>query len=131
MKIIYNALLLTKESRSLLLKTFPPAHQNVFGEHITLEFNPKELPNNIGEIVEVEVIGHKKDKKGQAVVVNIGNERTKNKVPHITISVDKNEKPFYSNQLLSDMDWTKTKPLLLKTTVASFVNGKFITKLDH
>ena len=125
--ILYNSVLLDKESKELLLKKFPPKHPKVFAEHCTLEFKPNDLPKNLGEKVELEVIGYAEDDKGQAIVVKLQSGIvSNNKVPHITISVV--DKPFYSNELVGK-GYQEIVPFKLFGTIAANIEGKNVTRI--
>lgn len=122
-KIIYNSLLLTQESKEKLKRKFPGIHPNHFGEHITLEFEPKYMPENIGDEVVVDVIGHACDDSGEAVAVSLTTIRSQNETAHITISMNDGIKPSYSNALLTK-GYEPFKSFKLTTIVSSFVAGK-------
>jgi hypothetical protein len=122
-KIIYNALLLTPKSKELVFRKFKGIHPNKYGEHVTLEFSPRHMPDNIGDIVNIEVIGYSSDDKGEALVVSLNTVSSKNKVPHITLSTASGVKPFYSNELLSH-GYESITPIKIETVVSSFVAGK-------
>lgn len=123
-KVLYNCVLLDPESKKQLLEKFPPKHPKVFAEHVTLQFAPKERVQNLGEAVKLKVIGYAEDDKGQAVTVELPNGLTsKNKIPHVTISVT--EKPVYSNELLAK-GFQKVEPFELSGVIAENIDGKFI-----
>lgn len=103
-KTIYWAVLLDEKSRGILKATFKPRHAKVYAEHTTLVFNPHQIheakwSKRLGEKVELSVIGHAHDDKGDAVVVK-GIEREDGGIAHITISCADGTKPVYSNVLL-------------------------------
>jgi hypothetical protein len=123
-KIIYNALLLTPESQAVIKRKFPGKHPNYYGEHITLEFAPKFMPDNVGDEIIVDVIGHSFDISGEALVVSLNTMRSANDVPHITISTANGIKPYYSNKLLQGGFEPLDAPFKIRTHVSSFVAGQ-------
>lgn len=130
MKTIYWAALLTKDSHNILLKTFPPLHDKVYAEHITLAFSPnKEVEDGfaaiIGNEVCIEVIGYAFDDNGQAIVVN-GVDRLDGETTHITISCAEGIKPVYSNELLEKQKIQKVDKLKLRGIIAKYTNRGWI-----
>ena len=69
MNIIYSAIFLDEISHKKLLKFFPPIHEKVFAHHSTIEFKPKSVDFEIGEDVELIVLGEVSDEKCQTVLV--------------------------------------------------------------
>lgn len=103
---VYIGIFLTPSSRAQLLRDFPAVHENVFADHVTLVFRPKEsdLANfDFGSIVRLKVVGYAQDQDGSAVLVDLPPEIEKlsQRNPHITISTAPGIKPFYSNKLIS------------------------------
>jgi hypothetical protein len=101
----YVSAKLTPMARARLLKTFPALHGDVRADHMTIWYDPPErvldqVEPLIGKKVQLKVVGYAEDDKGQAVVVKT-RLPTKNRHPHITISVDPGTKAVYSNDLLS------------------------------
>jgi|GEM_PF-1094378 len=96
---MYIAIKLDKKSKQALLGTFPPKHENVFADHVTLFFNPSiddQKAFEIGKEVTFSVVGEAFDENGQAVEVILPDGiKSKNKHPHITISTSLKTKPFY------------------------------------
>lgn len=81
-----------------LLKRFPPKHKKVFGDHSTIEFDPKNLENiEIGKKYPIKIIGRASDEFGDDLLVE--NIKSKNKYPHITLSRGENAPPLYSKIL--------------------------------
>jgi len=98
----YFAIVLSKESQDLLLKTFPPMHPKIFAHHVTVAYKPtediyKKLEKYLNSKIEIDVCGYAEDEKGQAVVAEA--DLLKDKVHHITISTN-NVPPVYSNELI-------------------------------
>jgi hypothetical protein len=124
-KIIYNSLLLTPESKAVIKRKYPGVHPNYYGEHVTLEFQPKFMPDNIGDEVIIEVTGYAVDSRGEALVVKLNTVTSSNDVPHITLSTAHGTKPFYSNDLLKDKFRIATlkNPFKIKTVISSFIGG--------
>lgn len=108
---------LDKESRSKLLSRFGRKHTGrVTAHHVTVAFKPTEGEMRafpVGKEVDVKVIGHGFDNRGQAVVVEVDGVSVKNAVPHVTVSVAEGTKPVYSNTLLSE-GYDRVEPFVLK-----------------
>lgn len=123
---VYIGVFLTPESRSKLLRTFPPQHQDIKADHVTLVFKPKDSDLagfQIGQRVQFQVVGYAVDQKGQAVAVRLPpdvNRLSKNKNPHITISVSPGTKPVYSNVLLDQGEVSSVRPLTLEGVLDQF-----------
>ena len=130
-KTIYWAVLLEKEHSKALQAIFQPAHPNIYAEHTTIVFQPDEEQDvkwmkRLGERVELLIVGHAKDDKGDAVVVE-GIEREGGGIPHITLSCADKTKPFYSNALLAK-GFTKTLPVRVVGIIARYTSQGWITK---
>jgi hypothetical protein len=101
-KAVYIGVFLTPDSKNLLLSYFPPKHQEIHADHMTIKFAPSELElgnTPISQKVKLEVIGVGHNDLVQAVLVRgVSSDNTH---PHITISVNKREggKAKYSNDL--------------------------------
>jgi hypothetical protein len=81
-----------------LLKRFPPKHKKVFGQHSTIEYQPKNLAGiEIGKEQQIKIIGRAFDEFGDDLLVE--NPKSKNKYPHITLSRGEGAVPLYSNIL--------------------------------
>lgn len=103
---LYIGIFLSKAERAKLLRDFPPVYDNVFADHVTLIFKPKEsdLSNYpLGTIVRLKVVGYAQDQNGSAVTVDLpsGIKTSPGQKPHITISTANGVKPVYSNKLIS------------------------------
>lgn len=103
---VYIGIFLSTSERAKLLRDFPPVHENVFAEHVTLVFRPKESDpalEVIGKIVRLKVVGYAQDQDGSAVLIDLPPEIRKigKREPHITISTAPGIKPAYSNKLIS------------------------------
>lgn len=126
---VYIGIFLTPQSKSKLLKAFPPAHKDLHGDHVTLIFKPSEEELEkfeIGKTVRFQVSGYAVDEKGQAVAVNLPSDLrslSKNKIPHVTISVAPGTKPVYSNELL-ERETQKTPSITLEGIVDTFPRTK-------
>lgn len=126
MKIIYNAVVLTDESRRKLMEKIPPKFNNTFYHHITINFGVQSLPDNIGETVSFDVVGLAEDDSGQAVVVS-GVERNDNGIPHITLSTADGVKPVYSNKLVA-VGFRNITPFSLEGVVKSFTSDGWVSQ---
>lgn len=81
-----------------LLKRFPPKHENVFGQHSTIEFKPENLKGiEVGKELKIKIIGWAYDEFGDDLLVE--NHKSKNKYPHITLSRAENAPLLYSKIL--------------------------------
>lgn len=101
-KAVYFGVFLTPEAKELLLSHFPPKHQEIHADHMTIKFAPSELEVGnvpISQKVKLEVIGVGHNDLVQAVLVR--GVLSENAHPHITISVNKGKggKPKHSNDL--------------------------------
>ena len=106
---VYVGVFLDDSSRTRLLRDFPPKHPNVYADHVTLVFRPKEgelEEFDMGEEVEIEVVGYAEDESGSAVTVKLPPKlkRLSQRNPHVTISTANGVKPFYSNKLIAKTD---------------------------
>ena len=104
---VYIGVFLTPSSRQQLLRDFPPVYENVFADHVTLIFKPKEddlRQYDLGSIVRLKVVGYAQDQKGTAVLIDLPPEikTSPGQKPHITISTAQGIKPFYSNKLIAN-----------------------------
>lgn len=102
---------LTPESQERLLQAFPPVHPEVKAHHLTVAYDPdtaflERYRAKEGQTVQLSVIGHSADERGQAVAVA---GPSTNMVPHVTISVAPGTDAVYSNELL-DKGWEPARP---------------------
>ena len=100
MKVIYSGIFLTPESKTQIQKQFPARHSNEKYHHITLCYKPtgrqvKKL--NIGQYVDIKVIGHYQDEKMDGLLVS-----TKFGIGHITMSVVNGVSPKEINNILEE-----------------------------
>jgi hypothetical protein len=103
-RVSYSAIVLTDKSHDQLLNHFHAIHPEVFAHHMTIKMGPLEGEDRseIGKTVKLRVISKASDDKVQAVgVQQMGGPKSQNKIPHITISVNRENggKPFLSNKL--------------------------------
>jgi hypothetical protein len=128
--LVYTALLLTEKSKKKFKETFPGVHLKnggkFYGEHVTLEFKPKRVPDIIGEMFYIDIDGNYfVDEKGEAVKVKLPNGiKSKNKNPHITISCANTIKPFYSNELIENGKAKDIGKLKLEVIASAYFGGK-------
>lgn len=95
--ILYTGLFV--DDIKLLLDMFPPIHEIKYAHHSTIQFQPDSLDGiEVGKKNKIKIIGRVFDEKGDVLLV--GNIKSKNKFPHITISCRKDTQPVYSNELL-------------------------------
>ncbi len=117
----YSAVVLTNKSRDVLLKKIKPVHNDVIAHHMTIKMG--ELKENdrefLGREVVLEVTAHAIDDKVQAVMVaQVSPQPTsKNKIPHITISVNRANKgkPVMSNDL---SNWMVIEPFEISGVIS-------------
>jgi hypothetical protein len=121
--VIFTAIMLNEADKSSLLRSFPPKHHLVQDGHITLQFRPGILPDNLGKEVNVQVFGYANDDKADAVAVKLFEVESKNEIPHITLSVREDTKPIYANELLKK-GYEAVEPLMLKGRIAAFIGGQ-------
>jgi len=128
MKIIYWAVKLGDKSKTELLNAFRPIHKKIFGEHMTLAFNPDQATNEMmekiaGQVVSMKVIGMGSDNNGQAVVVEPSVNRIDGEVNHITISCAEKVSPVYSIKLLNqEYRYLKSNQITLTGTIQKFTD---------
>lgn len=121
----YLGLFLSPGSRREILERFPPKHQGLRTDHVTLLFGPDEEQfaefqekHPLGERHEFKVVGYAEDDRGQAVVVELpeGFARPKHGEPHVTISVAPGTSAVYSNELV-ERGYEKVEPFTVKGVV--------------
>jgi hypothetical protein len=133
MKVVYVACVLTKTAQKLLFEYISsfidiPVDWKKFGHHMTVEFNNAEkamqegyFDDNIklGDSIHLKATHYKMDKKGLALVIERDNRlKISNKVPHITVAVSPDTKPFYSNKMLESGKWIKlSEPQIFDSTL--------------
>lgn len=119
---VYLGVFLTPESRRELLEKFPPKHESVRADHVTLKFKPSDEDmakflekNRLGEEVDVEVVGYADDEKGQVVQVKLPEKLSgmDDRTPHVTVSVSPGTEAVYSNELL-ERDVRPVPPMKLR-----------------
>ena len=119
-KIIYNAYVLTENSKEILIKKFPPKFDNKFYHHMTLNFDKQELPPNLGSVVTIKIVGYAEDEKAHAVIVD--EQLESGRIAHVTLSCDNGVKPVYSNTLIKS-GWDEIEPFTLEAKVMSFTDN--------
>lgn len=114
MKNGYIAFVLDEESRTRILKNFPPKYPDVIAHHVTLTFGVPEPDEDIMKAfnsvmsndAEIKVIEYVDDGKVEVLVVSInGNStRTDGKYYHLTLSIDRSKgaKPVHANEVLAN-----------------------------
>lgn len=118
-EILYTAVVLTPASQNKLKKAYPPKHDKEFYHHLTINFGRgQKLPENIGKMVTLNVVGYQEDFSGQAVVVQPPFP-VKNKVPHITLSTAAGVPPKYSNDMLAE-GYLKIDPIPLEGQIVAY-----------
>lgn len=105
--VSYTALVLSRKEHNRLLQLIPPPEGwEKIAHHVTLNMGPwNGDPMLLGKTFPIQVISHCQNDMVSACRVALSDEvKTKNDVPHITMSVNRvaGAKPFMSNKL----DWT-------------------------
>ena len=105
-KILYTALFVDNQEALLSALGDPPLHTVLFAHHVTLAYQPKQDQVDIlrpGTRYTLRVLSRYSDSKGDAVLVELpAGLRSKNKYPHITLSVVNGTGPVYSNELIEN-----------------------------
>jgi hypothetical protein len=134
-KPIYWAVKLTAQSKEHLLNKISQRHSKIYGEHMTLVFNPTDeqnaqLEKEIGRIVKMKVITAASDSKGQAVGVLSDLKRLDNEQAHITISCADEVEPVYSNELMKKTRGTLNciSPFDLEGVVSKFTKAGWVSE---
>lgn len=104
----YIALVIEEFGQDLLKEYFPAIYPNVYGDHITIVFNPspEDLQKwhfHIGpdDGAEFEIIGYVQDEFCQALLVEQDDGLFDEiEHPHITISMAEGIPPKYSKELI-------------------------------
>lgn len=101
-KPTYSAVLLDDKSRNLLLSTYQseiPDGWFTICHHMTIQFG--KLVDKTGMPVQLKVVATGKDNR--AFAVKVDGYPSANKIPHITIAINKDARPVDSNFI---RDWT-------------------------
>lgn len=129
-KINYIGIFLTDASHQKLLEEFSPIHPEIYGDHITLFYNPNlEMVDRyrgwIGYKIPILTGQEFCDRKGQAVIAYIGADITRESYPssHITISCATGVPPRYSNDLVNGNIHGFRNPIRLVGVVDTFPRG--------
>ena len=106
-KPLYNAYVLTDESRKKLLSIFRPSYSRVVAHHVTVQFGnvtAEDIPTG----KDIKVVGHLDTGDGlQALVVSVDGEvdRPDGSVYHITWSLENGYKPVDSNKMIKSLGY--------------------------
>src|SRR3989338_2733495 len=107
--VLYTAVFLDAPSRVALLEAYPPIHEVVYVDHMTMIYQPCAAALNDSKVtpwglqVILSVYGNQSDSKGQAVVVTPSPQvYSQNNFTHVTISCAHGVGAVYSNELLQD-----------------------------
>ena len=99
MEVYYTAYFINDTDS--LLEIFNPIHKNVYADHCTINYKPKDLSNlNLGRKSKLKIVARVFNQKGDALLVE--DLKSENKFPHITISCAESIPPMYSNQMLEE-----------------------------
>ena len=105
-KISYSAVVLNGESANRLKSEFSklvPDDYEWIGHHMTInlgELKP-DMKQFLGQEVDLVVNTFGRDERAIAVGIGEGGELSKNKIPHVTLGVNRENggKPFHSNKI--------------------------------
>jgi hypothetical protein len=82
-----------------LIHQFPPKHENVFGHHTTLQYNPETFDSvQPGKISLLKIIARVFDDQGDALLVET--DRSEKEYPHITLSCAEGVRRAYSHEMI-------------------------------
>jgi len=120
LKVLYKGIFISPETREVLMDRYPIIHENVFYDHMTIEFSPKEFDESLGkgELTVLNVIGHLTTDKVDVLIVEPNDKRlnSKNKHGHITLSTAEGVRPYESNteieDHLGDIVWKEHFPIM-------------------
>ena len=105
----YSAIVLDEKSHNKLIEIFSPTWEDeegweILAHHCTLQMGelPQEMKDYIGQEFTIKVLAFAGDDKVKAVEVECPIP-TKNKIPHITLAVNRKNggKPVMSNNLMN------------------------------
>ncbi len=129
---VYTAAFLTDESRTLIQRKIDPKFNNIILHHITIDYMPKSVNINTGQIIELNVIGYVEDDKCQAILIEDDPIFNGKQNPHITYTLNNGVKPFYSNVLIKSAiendSIIEVKPFKIKCVLGYFNTTNDITK---
>ena len=100
-KILYSAVFLDEDSKNRILAIFKDNYENIYCDHVTLQYKPSECETRglkIGEKVQIKVIGYCKTDKVTVLKCTFLSDLTENEIMnkteyHITISTKKGVPP--------------------------------------
>ena len=110
---------LPKDDRELLLQRFPPKHDKVVADHVTLRVGGTQLPPT----PEARVVGRAEDESLECLVVELDGttDRPDGSTYHITWSLGPGREAVESNDLLRDKGWTRLdRPIPIELQPARF-----------
>lgn len=124
-KVIYSAIFVNENE---LIKRYKPVHENIFYDHSTIEFNPKDISNiPIGKRINIKIKGRLTTDKVDALLVE--NEFSLNEYPHITLSTAKGVKPFESNsEIKNNLDKVVALNDSIQGVVGYYTNKGLVTE---
>lgn len=117
--ILYHALFVVDVNK--LKEMFPPKHINLFYHHTTIEFKPSNYENfDLGNKSKLKIIGRLTTDIVDVLLVD--NPKSKNNIPHITLSTAEGIKPFQSN---SELEKNKHKINYFDNIYIDVIEGLF------
>ena len=130
-QVVFTAIVLDPESKAILKKAYPPKNGRIEQDcHVTLQFRPGKVPDNLGEKVNLEVYGYANDDEIgiDAVAVKLNGVESKNAIPHITLSAREGVGPKKSNDMLAK-GYNAIEPFTLTGRIGARVGDKYIFDL--
>ena len=123
MDILWTAIVLEQPSIRKLVGSMHRhgglVHSRIHCHHVTLTYGENELPNLLGETINMRVVRYVVDKKGECVEVSLDNfdwPYACGRYPHVTISCAEGVSAAHSNDMLAhddrptEADWDISMP---------------------
>jgi len=124
---MFSAVILKPKSQKRLIKAFEsyaPEGWRYYAHHMTIVFNETlPIPEDLEKNVELTVthIGFSL----KAIAFKVSGYPSKNKIPHITLAVARDSKPYLSNMI---EDWYSIEPVKVNGVVAETKDEFYIIK---
>jgi len=134
-KLIYSAIVLNNISSNILKSYIVIGESSfkVYCDHITLKYGISSYPEMLGKNVKIKLESICLSQYCQVAKVSFIDDEIKsiccNRIPHITLSTDKNTKPSFSNVLLNEgkfISETNVSNIYLFGKIAVFTNNGWI-----
>lgn len=124
---MYSAVILKPKSQKRLIKAFEsyvPEGWRYYAHHMTIVFNESlPIPEDLEKNVELTAthIGI----SDKAIALKVDGYPSKNKIPHITLAVARDSKPYLSNMI---EDWHRIQPVKVNGVVSEVRYESYIIK---